>query len=128
MRTHNGRAHIACAQAVFVRIENCLGSVKLFCGRNHPYVNFTHSAKSLRTNRAISTASSQGHDCSQTDVWQQRQGVGVVVTGAGSWESRYQASDFAATFLTRYTPLCPNAISKARDPYGYENGEGTKSR
>ena len=51
MRTHDGRAHVACAQAVFVRIDNCLGSVNLFCGRNYPYVNFTQSAKSLRTNR-----------------------------------------------------------------------------
>ena len=30
-----------------------------------------------------------------SDVWKQRQGVGVVVTGAGSWESRYQVADFA---------------------------------
>jgi len=59
MRTHDGRAYITWAQAVFVRIENTLQSVKLFCGCNHPYVNFTHSAKSLRTKRAISTDSSR---------------------------------------------------------------------
>ena len=30
--------------------------------------------------------------------------MGVVVTGIGSWESRYQVADFAATFVSRYTP------------------------
>ena len=29
-----------------------------------------------------------------SDVWKHMQGVGVVVTGAGSWESRYQVADF----------------------------------
>ena len=36
MCTHDARAHVACAQAVFVEIDKCLGSVKLFCGCNHP--------------------------------------------------------------------------------------------
>ena len=41
-----------------------------------------------------------------SDVWKQRQGVGVVVTGVGSWELRYQVPDFVTIFVSPSKPLC----------------------
>jgi len=34
-----------------------------------------------------------------SDVWKQREGVGVFVIGIGSWEWRYQVGDFATASL-----------------------------
>ena len=54
-----------------------------------PYITARTALLPLLTRRCVSRGS---------DVWKQRKGVGVVVTGSGSCKWRYCAADFAGTW------------------------------
>jgi hypothetical protein len=62
-----------------------------------PYITARTALLPLLTRRCVSRGS---------DVWKQSQGVGVVVTGVGSWELRYQVPDFVTIFVSPSKPLC----------------------